>query len=225
MAAPAIRAHGLRKTYRSGSTRVEAVRGVSLEVARGEFVALCGPSGSGKSTLLNLLAGLDRPDDGVIEIAGEPVDFADERRRAALLGRRIGFVFQSFNLMPVLSALENVELPLWSRPITARKRRAMALAMLERVGLAERAHHRPLDLSGGQQQRVAVARALVGEPEVVFADEPTANLDGATAEALLALMADLNRRLGTSFVFSTHDARVMRFASRRIALSDGEVRP
>ena len=215
----------LTKTYHLGHGKVPALRGVSLSVEMGEFVAISGPSGSGKSTLLHIMAGLDLPDSGSVVVDGQEIDFADPRQRATMLGTRIGFVFQSFNLVPVLSAVENVEFPLWAKPYTARKRREKAAAMLEKVGLGDRLHHRPADMSGGQQQRVAVARALVGEPAVVFADEPTANLDGATAEALLDTMRDINQRMGTTFIFSTHDHRVMRFAQRLITIEDGALLP
>lgn len=221
---PAILASGIVRSYRLESQTVTALRGVSLEIEAGGFTALCGPSGSGKSTLLHILAGLDAPDSGAVSIAGIPIDYRDDRSRTALLRSRIAFVFQSFNLIPVLSALENVEMPLWSRTLPAATRRRMAADMLEKVGLGDRLNHRPGALSGGQQQRVAVARALVGRPTVVFADEPTANLDGETAEALLGLMRDLNADFGTTFVFSTHDPRVMTFARRRIDLIDGEIR-
>ncbi len=211
--AAAISARGLTRTFRLGDRPVAALRDVSLDIEAGAFIALCGPSGSGKSTLLHILAGLDAPDAGEVFFAGRP--------GCGRLGADVGFVFQSFNLIPVLSALENVEMPLWPRRLPTAERRRLATDMLDRVGLADRAHHRPAALSGGQQQRVAVARALVGGPAVVFADEPTANLDGRTAEDILALMRSLNAALGTTFVFSTHDARVMGYADRRIDLEDG----
>ena len=218
-----IAARGLRKSYLAGTVPVDALRGVDFEVQPGELVAVCGPSGSGKSTLLHVLAGFDRPDQGEVVIEGEKLDWNDERRRARLLSTRIGFVFQSFNLVPVLSAVENVELPLWPTSLPPAERRGRALGMLERVGLAARKDHRPGELSGGQQQRVAVARALVGQPVVVFADEPTANLDSHTAEELMGLMKELNQGLGTTFVFSTHDERAMGFASRIVRMQDGAV--
>jgi putative ABC transport system ATP-binding protein len=214
----------LKKEYRHGAIGVPALRGVSLRVTAGELIGICGPSGSGKSTLLHVLAGLDRPDSGRIEIDGAPINVADESKRATLLGTEIGFVFQSFNLVPVLSARENVELPLWPKPFPEHERRSMAETMLARVGLKDRMDHRPDALSGGQQQRVAIARALVGKPSIVFADEPTANLDSKTAEDLLQLLAELNRDLGTTFIFSTHDQKTIRFASRIVLMHDGEVR-
>lgn len=213
--AASIGARGLSRTFGLGDRPVAALRDVSLDIEAGGFVALCGPSGSGKSTLLHILAGLDEADAGEVLFAGRP--------GTGRLGEDIGFVFQSFNLIPVLSALENVEMPLWPRRLPAGERRRLAAGMLDRVGLGERAHHRPAALSGGQQQRVAVARALVGGPAVVFADEPTANLDGRTAEDIMALMRSLNAALGTTFVFSTHDARVMGHADRRIDLEDGAI--
>lgn len=213
--AASIGARGLTRTFGLGGRPVVALREVSLDIEAGGFVALCGPSGSGKSTLLHILAGLDAPDAGEVFFAGRP--------GCGRLGEDVGFIFQSFNLIPVLSALENVEMPLWPRRLPAVERRRLAVDMLERVGLGDRLRHRPAALSGGQQQRVAVARALVGGPAVVFADEPTANLDGRTAEDIMALMRSLNAALGTTFVFSTHDARVMGHAGRRIDLEDGAI--
>lgn len=208
-----LSARGLTKSFQVGGRPLAALRDVSLDIAAGAFVALCGPSGSGKSTLLNILAGLDDPDAGTVSFAGRP--------GCGRLGEDVGFIFQSFNLVPVLSALENVELPLWPTRLPAAERRHRAVDMLERVGLGERLHHRPAALSGGQQQRVAIARALVARPRVVFADEPTANLDGHTAEGILEVMRHLNATLGTTFLYSTHDARVLRFAGRRVDLEDG----
>ncbi len=220
-----VEAIGIVKNYRKGGFSVPALRGIDLVINSGEIAALCGPSGSGKSTLLNIMAGFDRPDAGTMSIDGEVMDFSsEEKRRTAFNSSRIGFVFQSFNLIPVLSAQENVELPLWAGNVSAKERQSRAIDMLTRVGLADRAHHRPGSLSGGQQQRVAVARALITSPQVVFADEPTANLDGATARDLLQLMQELNQTLGTTFVIATHDERTIRFASRVLNMEDGEIR-
>jgi putative ABC transport system ATP-binding protein len=211
------------KTYRLGKLTVTALAGVSLAVKAGEFLAVAGPSGSGKTTLLNLIGCLDTPTSGQIAIDGEPVTALSPGRRADLRARKLGFIFQTFNLIPVLTAWENVEYPLLihrrSGNIAGRVRQA-----LEQVGLGERARHRPLELSGGQQQRVAIARALVGEPALVLADEPTANLDSATGRDIVDLMRRLNRERGTTFVFSTHDPRIMTAADRVVEISDGRLR-
>jgi putative ABC transport system ATP-binding protein len=211
------------KTYRLGTLSVTALAGVSLRVAAGEFLAVAGPSGSGKTTLLNLIGCLDTPTAGEIAIDGEPVTRWSAGRRADLRARKLGFVFQTFNLIPVLTAWENVEYPLLIRRRTGDVAARVAKA-LEQVGLAERARHRPSELSGGQQQRVAIARALVGEPSLVLADEPTANLDSATGHEIVELMRRLNRERGTTFVFSTHDPRIMKAADRVLEMSDGRLR-
>src|SRR5262250_399851 len=207
------------KTYQLGKLNVTTLAGVSMQVAAGEFLAVAGPSGSGKTTLLNLIGCLDTPNAGEIAIDGEPITRLSPGRRADLRARKLGFVFQTFNLIPVLTAWENVEYPLLIHrrgDIGARVERALA-----QVGLAERARHRPAELSGGQQQRVAIARALVGEPALVLADEPTANLDSATGAEIIELMRRLNRERGTTFVFSTHDPRIMSAADRVVEISDG----
>jgi len=210
------------KTYRLGSQTVTALAEVCLTVHGGEFMAVAGPSGSGKTTLLNLIGCLDVPTSGEIAIDGEPITRLTAGRRADLRARKLGFIFQTFNLIPVLTAWENVEYPLLIHrrggEIGPRVRRA-----LEQVGLAERARHRPPELSGGQQQRVAIARALVTEPALVLADEPTANLDSATGREIVDLMRRLNRERGTTFVFSTHDPRIMAAADRVVQISDGRV--
>ena len=212
----------LTKTYRLGTQTVTALAEVSLTVHGGEFMAVAGPSGSGKTTLLNLIGCLDTPTSGEIAIDGEPVARLSATRRADLRARKLGFIFQTFNLIPVLTAWENVEYPLLIHrrvgEIGPRVRRA-----LEQVGLGERARHRPPELSGGQQQRVAIARALVTEPALVLADEPTANLDSATGREIVDLMRRLNRERGTTFVFSTHDPRIMAAADRVVQISDGRV--
>jgi putative ABC transport system ATP-binding protein len=212
----------VRKTYRLGTQTVTALAGVSLTVGAGEFMAVAGPSGSGKTTLLNLIGCLDTPTSGEIAIDGEAVARLSAGRRADLRARKLGFVFQTFNLIPVLTAWENVEYPLLvyrrGGDVAGRVRQA-----LEQVGLGERARHRPSELSGGQQQRVAIARALVGEPSLVLADEPTANLDSATGREIVALMRRLNRERGTTFVFSTHDPRIMTAADRVLEISDGRL--
>jgi putative ABC transport system ATP-binding protein len=217
----AVAARGLSKTHRRGDSEVQALRGVDIDIALGDFVAICGPSGSGKSTLLNVLGLLEPPDEGSVWLDGEAVPMRDEHRLGRIRRRRLGFVFQSFNLLPVLSALENVELPMLPLPIPARERRAKAIEVLTAVGLKDRMHNRPGQLSGGQQQRVAVARALVRDPLIVLADEPTANLDSATSENLLDLMLRLNQQRGTAFVIATHDPRVVARARRVVHLTDG----
>ena len=210
------------KTYRLGTLTVTALAGVSLTVRTGEFLAVAGPSGSGKTTLLNLIGCLDTPTSGEIAIDGEPVSALSPGRRADLRASKLGFVFQTFNLIPVLTAYENVEYPLLIHRrggnVATRVR-----AALEQVGLGDRAKHRPPELSGGQQQRVAIARALVGEPALVLADEPTANLDSHTGHDIIELMRRLNREHGTTFVFSTHDPRIMQAADRVLEISDGRL--
>jgi putative ABC transport system ATP-binding protein len=212
------------KTYRLGKVSVTALGGVSLAVEAGEFLAVAGPSGSGKTTLLNLIGCLDTPTSGEIAIDGEAIGRLTAGRRADLRARKLGFVFQTFNLIPVLTAWENVEYPL----LLQRGRRDVAgrvRGALEQVGLADRARHRPPELSGGQQQRVAIARALVTEPALVLADEPTANLDSRTGHEIVELMRRLNRERGTTFVFSTHDPRIVAAADRVLEISDGLLRP
>jgi putative ABC transport system ATP-binding protein len=218
-----VRTEKLTKIYRQDSIDVPALRDVDLEIAGGEFIAMIGPSGSGKSTLLNLLGGLDRPTSGRLWVGGEELDTLTGRQLAALRLKRIGFVFQSYNLIPVLSALENVEYVMLLQGVPDGPRRKRALAILADVGLAGLEHRRPGELSGGQQQRVAVARAIVSEPALVLADEPTANLDSVTGAALMDLMRRLNEDKGTTFVFSTHDAMVMERARRLVRLKDGRV--
>jgi putative ABC transport system ATP-binding protein len=213
---------GITKIYELGKARVHALRGVDLAVDEGDFLTVAGPSGSGKSTLLHIIGCLDRPSEGEVRIGGESVtEFSD----AALNGirlRTIGFVFQSFNLIPVLDVCENVELPLLIRKdIGPKERRARVERFVEEVGLREQRRQRPSELSGGQRQRVAIARALAGSPEIVLADEPTANLDSATGLGIVDLMHRINRKEGTTFVFSTHDPRIIERASRVVRLVDG----
>jgi len=220
---PLYRTRGLGRRFELGGSRVEALSGVDLEIAAGEIVLVAGPSGSGKSTLLHLLGALDRPDAGSVELAGRDLAALGERRRTLLRRRRLGFVFQAFHLVPVLTALENVAYPLWISGAGRRERRRRAAEMLERVGLGARLDHRPDALSGGERQRVAVARALVHRPDAVLADEPTGNLDSATAAAILDLLFALNRELGTTLVVATHDAELLRRAPRVVELRDGRV--
>ena len=220
---PGVRTEKLTKVYRQDSIAVTALQDVDLEIAAGEFVALVGPSGSGKSTLLNLLGGLDRPTSGRLWVADEELATMSRRALAELRLRRIGFVFQEFNLIPVLSSLENVEYVMLLQGVADEERRRRAMAILNEVGLAGLEDRRPSELSGGQQQRVAVARAIVSEPALVLADEPTANLDSATGAALMDLMRKLNEDKGITFVFSTHDAMVMERARRLVHLKDGQI--
>lgn len=213
-----ISATGLRKTYGS----VIAVGGVDLTVRHGEFVAVVGRSGSGKSTLLNLLAGLDAPDEGDLRFRGEPLP-DDEEGLAAWRADHVGLVFQSFHLIPTLSAIENVALPLYPRGLRPAERRERAAARLEQVGLAHRSDHRPAQLSGGEQQRVAIARALVADPELLLADEPTGNLDSSTGEEILALFERIRDENELALVVITHDEKIAADADRRLRLLDGKV--
>src|SRR5687767_15001729 len=225
MAARSVGVFDVTKEYELGRTRVTALRGVTLEVEQGEFMAVAGPSGSGKSTLLNLMGCLDHPTSGRVVIGEQDVASLGDDALSDLRARRIGFIFQTFNLIPVLSALENVEFPLLfqGRGGGRGAGRARARRALEEVGLADFVRHRPDELSGGQRQRVAVARVLVTDPEIVLADEPTANLDSATGDAIISLMLEINRRDGTTFIFSTHDAKVMGHAHRVVLLADGRL--
>ncbi len=217
-----IEAHGLTKAYSLGGQTVQALRGVSLQIEAGEFVAIMGASGSGKSTLMNILGCLDRPDAGEYRLAGEPVQDLAPDALAAIRNRRIGFVFQQFNLLPRTSALENVELPLVYAGVKAAQRQARALAALRQVGLEERTAHTPAELSGGQQQRVAIARALVNEPVLVLADEPTGALDSQTSEDIMRLLSQLNAQ-GITVVLVTHEPDVAAWARRRIVFRDGAI--
>lgn len=223
-ATPICRLDRVEKRYQMGNTEVTALRGVSLEVRPGEFLSLAGPSGSGKTTILNLIGCLDRPTAGDVYLEGQALKELSRNRLAALRNARIGFIFQSFQLIPVLTAFENVEFPLVLRGKPAGKeRRAQIEALLQRVGLGDHLYRRPNELSGGQQQRVAIARALVKQPALVLADEPTANLDSTNGQAIIDLMKEMNRELGATFVFSTHDHMVMSYASRLIRLKDGTI--
>jgi len=218
---PMVVAQRLRKVYR-GATAVEALRGVDLEVRRGEMVAIVGPSGSGKTTLLNCLSGLDRFDGGRVVIDGADLTTMSDRDRTAYRARNMGFVFQAFNLLPVLTAVENTEIPLLLQGVSARAARRRAEEMLETLGLAQRARHRPDQLSGGEQQRVAVARALVHKPAVVWADEPTGNLDTEVTHVITELLVKTNRE-GQTIVLVTHNPQVSERASRVIRMRDGRI--
>jgi putative ABC transport system ATP-binding protein len=218
-----LRAEKVRKDFRTDHTVVAALRGVSLRIESGEFLSIAGPSGSGKTTLLNLLGCLDVPSAGEIYFDGRPVSGLDRKELAHLRRRNIGFVFQTFNLIPVLTAFENVAFALSLLGVEGGELRRRTLAILEEVGLSGLERRLPGELSGGQQQRVAIARALVKTPPLVLADEPTANLDSDTGAAILKLMAELNSRHGATFVFSTHDPMVMGYARRLVLLHDGLV--
>ena len=217
---PVIALEDVTKTYRSGSLEVPALRGVTLRIDSGEYVAVMGPSGSGKSTLMNILGCLDVPSTGSYRLAGEDVSTMSEDQLADVRNRRIGFVFQQFNLLPSLPAWRNVEIPLMYAGVPRAERRALAEQALDRVGLAERAAHRPGELSGGQQQRVAVARALVGRPNLILADEPTGNLDSVSSRDVLALLAELHAA-GRTIVLITHEEEVAAAAGRMIRIRDG----
>ena len=218
-----VMCQGVTKSYIQGKVTVDALQGVNLSIRAGEFTALAGPSGSGKTTLLNLIGGLDLPDSGTIWVGGHRLNDMKSAQLAHLRLHRIGFVFQAYNLIPVLTAVENVEYVMLLQGVDARKRRRRALKVLEEVGLGEMADRRPSEMSGGQQQRVAVARAIVSDPAIVLADEPTANLDSTTGEALLAIMLEMNQNKGVTFVFSTHDQMVMDHAQRLLLIRDGRV--
>jgi len=212
------------KIYKLGKTEVPALRDVSLHIDQGEFLAVAGPSGSGKTTLLNLIGCVDTPSAGAVVVDGKDTTALSERALTDLRLRSIGFIFQSFNLVAVLSVFQNVEFPLLLQGGLARKERADRVdGLLEAVGLRDHARHRPSELSGGQRQRVAVARALVGKPKLVLADEPTANLDSQTGANIIDLMRDMNRRDGTTFLFSTHDQKVLSHANAVIRIADGQL--
>jgi putative ABC transport system ATP-binding protein len=211
----------VNKTYRQGEIDVHALRDIGLIIKKGEFTAIAGPSGSGKTTLLNLVGGLDTSDSGSIVVAGQEIDKMSQSRLAELRLRNIGFVFQAYNLIPVLSAAENVEFVMLLQGLSARERQQRAKAILDDVGLAGKYDRRPAELSGGQQQRVAVARAIVSNPSIVLADEPTANLDSETGNGLLEMMKKMNVEKKITFIFSTHDKMVMDYARRLVFLRDG----
>ncbi len=222
MADPLIRLTGLHKRFIMGHETVHALAGVDADIARNTFSAVIGPSGSGKSTLLYLIGGLDRPTAGRIEVEGAALDDLDENQLAQYRRRMVGFVFQSFNLIASMTALENVMFPMRFRRASLKHRRERAQELLTLVGLADRAHHRPTELSGGQQQRVAIARALVNDPHLILADEPTGNLDSASGALVMQLLADLHRQ-GRTVLMVTHDPRLTRFASDTIRILDGRL--
>ena len=221
---PLIEMKSIKKDYQMGETVVHALNQVDLTIHKGEFVGIWGPSGSGKTTLLNLMGGIDDPSSGLYRIEGREVARLSDNQRSELRNRSIGFIFQGFNLIPVLSALENVMIPLQIQGKAASEAKKKALNRLEDVGLLEVVGHRPDKMSGGQQQRVAVARALVTDPALVIADEPTANLDSDNAYKIIQLMLDLNQKEATTFVFSTHDQRILSKVERLVQLEDGKIK-
>jgi len=220
---PLIELQSAAKDYTLGDTIIQAVRGVSLSVEPGELLSVVGPSGCGKTTLLNMMGCIDTPTRGRVFFAGRDVSSLSDSALADIRLRRIGFIFQTFNLVPVLSVRENVELPMVLARVPAARRRSVAESLIETVGLSRFLRHKPGELSGGQRQRVAIARALVNHPDVVIADEPTANLDSKTGEDVLQVIKDLNARDGVTFIFSTHNPAILRFATRLIRLKDGEL--
>jgi len=219
----AVRCIDLCKTYRQGEQDIKALDHVTIDIAEGGFVCLSAPSGGGKTTLLNAIGGLDKPDSGEVYIAGQRIDNMGKGELAELRLRQIGFVFQAYNLIPVLSAHENVEFVMEVQGVPADERKAKTYEILEEVGLAGLEDRRPADMSGGQQQRVAVARAIVSRPALVLADEPTANLDSKTSDELMELFRELNDRHQTTFVLATHDKRVMSYAKRLVRMLDGRI--
>jgi len=219
----AVELKDVKKTYRMGSIEVPALRGINLRIAPGEFLAIAGPSGCGKTTLLNIIGGLDRADTGEVLVEGKNLQLLASGELARMRLQRLGFVFQAFNLLPVLTALENAEFTLLLQGVPVEQRKVRVQTLFSEIGLAGLENRRPAELSGGQQQRVAVARAMVTEPALILADEPTANLDSVTATALLKVMEQLNRAHGTTFVYATHDPQVMERARRLIRLHDGQI--
>ncbi len=219
---PFIRISSLQKAYPMGPITVRALEGVDLTVNPNTFTVVMGPSGSGKSTLLYLVGGLDRPTSGKIEVNGQSIERMDENELAVYRRKAVGFIFQSFNLLPSLSALETVAFPMLFARVPARARRARAADLLKRVGLSDRAHHKPTELSGGQQQRVAIARALVNDPQLILADEPTGNLDSASGIGVMHLLSELHKS-GRTVLVVTHDPRMIRYATHRVFLLDGHI--
>jgi len=221
MATTLVEIRGLTKAYVRGKQRVEVLHGIDLDIPEGDFVALMGPSGSGKTTLLNLIGGLDSPSDGLLRVDGQRIDDLGSDQLAAWRASTVGFIFQSYNLMPVLTAQKNVVLPLLLADMPAAERTRRASVALRLVGLEERARHKPNELSGGQQQRVAIARALVSDPRILICDEPTGDLDRATADDVLRLLQQLNREFGKTIVMVTHDPKAAEYASRTVHLDKG----
>ncbi len=215
----------IRKSYKLGKTSVEALRGIDLDIEQGDFIAIAGPSGSGKSTLLNLVGLMDNPSSGTISLFDKDVSKLKDKEMTDLRQKTIGFIFQSFNLIPVLNVWENIEFPLYfgKGKVDVKSKREWIQYLIEKVGLQDHIRHKPSELSGGQRQRVAIARALVNEPALVMADEPTANLDSKTASAIIELMKQINREKNTTFLFSTHDASIVSIADHVVRLLDGQI--
>jgi len=222
VATPIVQCENVRKTYQMGMVTVAALRGVSFDIHAGEYVSIMGPSGCGKSTLLNLLGCLDRPSEGHYRLGGDDVSQLDDDALSAIRGKRLGFIFQSYNLIQQLTVLENIEVPLYYQGRPEAECRAISTELASRVGLEQRLHHRPFELSGGQQQRVAIARALVNDPLVILADEPTGNLDSSSGQEILKIFANLNRN-GKTLILVTHDPGIAKHCSRTIRLRDGEL--
>jgi putative ABC transport system ATP-binding protein len=222
MTEPFIRVQGLRKTYHMGRIAVHALNDVNLEIPTNSFLVVMGPSGSGKSTLLHLMGGLDRPSEGHIEVGGNSLEKMDENELAIFRRREIGFIFQSFNLISSMSAMENVLFPLRFSRYPRRQRRQRSMEVLRRVGLEDRAMHRPTELSGGQQQRVAIARSLINDPQLILADEPTGNLDSASGASVMQLLSELHQT-GRTIIVVTHDVRMTQVATRTVQLLDGQI--
>jgi len=221
---PVVELKGVRKEYMLGSTKVEALRGVDLEIEKGEFLAVAGPSGSGKSTMLNMFGCIDVPTAGTVLIDGTDVAGLADRELTRYRREKIGFIFQSFNLVPVLDVYENIEFPLLlKKSLSKKEREKIVMRFVEEVGLSDRLRNKPAELSGGQRQRVAIARALVARPLIILADEPTANLDSATGTKIVELMRQINEIEKTTFIFSTHDAHIMREARRLVKILDGRI--
>jgi putative ABC transport system ATP-binding protein len=217
-----IELKNVHKVYPMGEVSVPALRGINLTIHPGEFVAIMGPSGSGKSTLMHLLGCLDLPSDGVVQLDGKDITELDEDTLAQIRGKKVGFVFQTFNLIPTLTAQENVELPLFFQGVPREKRRARAAELLRKVGLDGRLHHKPAQLSGGERQRVAIARALANDPEIILADEPTGNLDSESGKAILELLAQLHRE-GKTIILVTHNPEAAAYAQRIVRIRDGRL--
>jgi putative ABC transport system ATP-binding protein len=221
---PVVELKGVKKEYMLGSTKVEALRGVDLEIDKGEFLAVAGPSGSGKSTMLNMFGCIDVPTSGTVLIDGADVARLSDKELTRYRREKVGFIFQSFNLVPVLDVYENIEFPLLlKKSLSKKEREKIVMRFVEEVGLADRLRNKPSELSGGQRQRVAIARALVSNPLIILADEPTANLDSETGTKIIELMRQINELEKTTFIFSTHDAHIMREARRLVKILDGRI--
>lgn len=221
---PVVELRGVAKEYMLGRTKVEALRGIDLEIEKGEFLAIAGPSGAGKSTMLNMFGCIDLPTRGSVRIDGTEVASLSDKELTRYRREKIGFIFQSFNLIPVLDVFENIEFPLLlKRSLSRKERESVVMRLVEEVGLADRLKNKPFELSGGQRQRVAIARALVTRPLIVLADEPTANLDSQTGLRIIELMRSINEEEKTTFIFSTHDAHIMREARRVVNVLDGRI--